>query len=288
MDCFQQDLHLIATDIIPIVRKSWRKAFANIQNNLKAIRDRGWDPYNFILLFDPVIRATMTEDMIEWEKDCGLFPLETKGYLHDVNYVEKGGKVYLKSVKHVDSSMSKLNFKGGAIAQHVASNIMTEVDRQIARERNQMMKTEGTTKRERILAIKKRMTAGKLVLDGRSYHLDMNVLKHVRSRRIEVQLEAVEKRRKADLEYLQQCYKATKVLEKYGNLDVRKWKRKEDIVTLLKPLKRTGDTAMPIKRADIERRYEDWKFRSRRTVEEDVVVMNLFENWKLDEEEQGN
>ena len=63
LDCFQQKLHLMKTDILPLVTKSWKKAFANILNNLKAIRARGWDPYNMVLLLDPSIRASMTEDL---------------------------------------------------------------------------------------------------------------------------------------------------------------------------------------------------------------------------------
>ena len=65
-------------------------------------------------------------------------------------------------------------------------------------------------------------------------------------------LEAIEKRRKIDLEYLQSCHLADKVIAKYGREDVSKWKRRIDIITVLKPLKRNGDGPMPTTRAAVE------------------------------------
>ena len=63
----QQRLHLIRTDILPLVTKCWPMAFGNVKNNQKAIVERGWNPYNRELLLNPVIRATMNEEMLSWE-----------------------------------------------------------------------------------------------------------------------------------------------------------------------------------------------------------------------------
>ena len=38
MDCLQHKLHLLKTDIIPLVRECWPLAFANVENNRKAIK----------------------------------------------------------------------------------------------------------------------------------------------------------------------------------------------------------------------------------------------------------
>ena len=72
---------------------------------------------------------------------------------------------------------------------------MTELDRQQARERNQRLREEGTTARQRIMSIMKRLTAGKLTTEGRHYHLDHNVLEFVRRRELHNDMEQCEKRR---------------------------------------------------------------------------------------------
>ena len=140
------------------------------------------------------------------------------------------------------------------------------------------------------MAIAKKMTAGKLVLEGRSHHLDGNVLEHVWKRRREQEVYKVEKRRKLDLEFKQNCHVADKVLKKYEGVQIKDWKRMNEIVAVLKPLKRDGDAAMPTKRSSVEERYHEWKFRSRKQLENDDIVNNLFEEWKRqndkDEEEE--
>ena len=73
MNTFQQKLHLLRTDIIPLVNYAFKGAFCNVGSNLKAISERGWSPYNRMLLLDPLIRANMTEDMMDWERRSRFF-----------------------------------------------------------------------------------------------------------------------------------------------------------------------------------------------------------------------
>lgn len=68
-----------------------------------------------------------------------------------------------------------LNFKDDIVAKHVANTIISEFDREQARERIKKLKTEGKSVRDRIMGISKRMAAGKLVLDGGSFILDNTV-----------------------------------------------------------------------------------------------------------------
>ena len=49
------------SDIIPIVNSAWSKSFANVENNVKAIRDRGWVPLTSTILQYPVILASKRE-----------------------------------------------------------------------------------------------------------------------------------------------------------------------------------------------------------------------------------
>ena len=288
LNCFQHELHLIKTDIIPLVNRAWSDRFTNVANNLKACAHRGWYPFNFFLLLNPVLRATMTEEMIHWESESGLFPSQ---YIQDgmnMCYVEEEfGKVSLKTVKSSGFDNVDMNFDGGAMAQHVANSVISEVDKQKARERNTKRKREGNHKRDRIMKIRKKLTAGKLVLEGGSHHLDMHVLDHVRRRRDEVEEAAIAKRRKNDFEYLKQCYFADKIMALYGHTNVKLWRRKEDIITYIKPLKNGDDKALPTWRSEAERRFHEWVGRQRCVVVDESEVMEMFEKW-LKEQSDGD
>ena len=122
-----------------------------------------------------------------------------------------------------------------------------------------------------------------MVLDGRSYHLDENVLEQIKRRRNEIIELTDAKRKKNDVEYLQSCFLADKIIEKYKGVDVTEWKRKEDIISVLKPLKVSGDIGMPSNRAGVEERYHEWQNRRRRIVDDDDEVMQLFDKWKQDQ-----
>lgn len=160
---FQSDLQLLKTDIIPLVNKTWPKAFCDVKANRKAIAERGWFPLNKNLLLNPIIRATMTEGMLKNEIERGIFPLQTRPELHDVEYVVTDWKVSIRQVSTVednDPSSYKLNFNKGALAQHCVNTIMSKIDRQNARTRNQQLRDKGLGQREQIMAINRRMTAG--------------------------------------------------------------------------------------------------------------------------------
>ena len=173
-----------------------------------------------------------------------------------------------------------MNFSSGAVARHVSSTIMTEVDQQEAREQNLQLREEGTTARERINAINRRMTAGRLTIEGRHYHLDQNVLDHVRRRQAQQDAEDGQKRRKEELHYLKLCYKADQALARQGgSLDVKKWSNLSDIATYIKPLKEPGDSTMPKKRNKLEQRFNSWLCRSRRQIVSDNNVSNDFREW---------
>ena len=143
----------------------------------------------------------------------------------------------------------------------------------------QQRKREGLSRRDRIMRIKKKLTAGKLVLDGGSHSLDCNVLDFVRRKRVETETVALAKRRKDDLEYMKSCIEADDIAKKYGDTHVSKWRRRDEIVTYIKPLKRAGDAAMPSSRSGVEERYHEWKDRSRRDIHPDNEVMAEYNLW---------
>ena len=170
----------------------------------------------------------MTEEMLQWERTCGLFgDLHIKEN-HDVKYVEdNNGRVNLKCSTSMSSA--PLNFKGGATSQYVACNVMAECDRQEAREMNLKRKLEGTTAVERLRKITKKLTSGKLMFDVRQSHLDYNVLTSMKKNFIAARDAEESKRRRAELNYLKLCYNADKAIGKHGNKDVATWNNKADI-----------------------------------------------------------
>ena len=146
LDTFQQNLHLIRTDILPLIRKSWLDGFGNVLNNCKAVAHCDWFPFNLILLLDPGLRATMTDDMVSWEIESGLFPSYILDATKDMVYVEDdNGNLMFKSVLVDKISKPSLNFGGGALAKHVANTVMGECDCQVAQERLLKHKSEGDT-----------------------------------------------------------------------------------------------------------------------------------------------
>ena len=207
----------------------------------------------------------MTQEMIDCEQESGLFPSWLLNENKEKTFVEdSNGAVSLCSIKNVDPKMKVLNFDRGCMAKYVADTVLGEVDRQESRERSQKRKREGETRRNRIMKIQKKLTAGKLVLQGGSHHLDHSVLEHVERRHREEAESLYARRERDELEYMKWCYKADQVIEMYGDIDVAKWKKKEHINAYLRPLKRNGDPAMPSTRKEAEQRYREWKDRQRR------------------------
>ena len=100
MEMCQQGLQLLRTDIIPLVNATWPQAFANVQNNKKALVERGWFPFNRNLLLNDIIRATITKEQIQREKDNGLCPskfYEEIDRKENLNF-EGGGVPYIVQV----------------------------------------------------------------------------------------------------------------------------------------------------------------------------------------------
>ena len=285
LDTLQHSMQLVKTDIIPLVRKCWPVGFANVRNNRKAIAERGWMPYTRVLLLHETLRSKMTESMMRRERNSNIFPLRRLPELFDLRYVNRNGTVTMEHVVHQDgtnNATSVLNFEAGSTARHVSNTIMNEVDRQRARERNQRNRAEGNTARERIMAITRRLTAGRLTTEGRHYHLNSDVLAHVTQNEIDNIQKDIEKRRKKDLHYLQLCFIADEAIARNGNINVLTWKKASDIAKYLRPLKHDDDGSMPTKRKELETKFRQWSDRERLHIVEDTVTNRRFEEWIID------
>ena len=132
------------------------------------------------------------------------------------------------------------------------------------------------------------MTAGKLVVEGGSFHLNEDVLQQVELRL----LQQVEKENRAKVrdesKYLIDCYKADRAFERNGTSDVSKWKKSADIVDFLRPLRNKDDKAMPTKRADLELRYFQWNQRRRSQNVYEREVHAIFNSWLQNENAKKN
>ena len=289
MNTFQQKLHLLRTDIIPLVNYAFKGAFCNVGSNLKAISERGWSPYNRMLLLDPLIRANMTEDMMDWERRSGFFSRKQLKTLHNVEMCVSNGTISIRNITHSNLRNTNLNFNGGPTAQYVSNTIMSSVDRQNARERNQKLKEEGTTAQERLDQISRKITAAKMTLDVRQYNLDHNIRDHCKRIVDNRNDEERRKRHRSELQYLKLCYKADEAIAKHSNNNnVNTWTTKSDITTYLRPLKRQGDSKMPTEKGELIKRYAMWKGRSRKDVTMDETVLESFNKWKEEEDAKKN
>ena len=218
------------------------------------------------LLLETVVRATVTEDMLKWERDCGLFSeSQINKYHSNLHYsTDENGAVTIQNCSNTTLDYGKdLNFNH-VTAQYVVNTIISEADRQEARERIQKAKTEGCTLRDRLRSINKKLTAGKMVLDLRKYHFDDHILNCVK-KSVETKKDIdASKMRREELQYMKLCFKADEVLKKHMNKNVEEWSSKIDIKTFLNPLKEKNDPKMPSGRNELIARYREQKHRNRK------------------------
>ena len=55
-----QDCSLKPTDLMPLMNIVWGKSFARVEQNKKALAERGWNHINYNLLTNSDLRAIMT------------------------------------------------------------------------------------------------------------------------------------------------------------------------------------------------------------------------------------
>jgi len=150
------DLGIMSTDIMVLVNQAWKRSFARVSENKKAVAERGWFPYNRILLDHPDLRATMTADECEDEK----FLSSESDDSQDISELTLDNM--LQDTHYYSRSRSKpqfLNLNGG-MGQHILTHIVREVDLQKARERIENEKKEGIRVKTMLKDLKKITAAG--------------------------------------------------------------------------------------------------------------------------------
>ena len=74
LDNFTQKLHIMRSDIIPLVNFAWPQAFCDVEGNRKAIADRGWYPYNRVSNLNRRRLYFMTQSLIGFNLIHSSFP----------------------------------------------------------------------------------------------------------------------------------------------------------------------------------------------------------------------
>jgi hypothetical protein len=266
---------LVPTDIIPLVVYSWKRSFAGVDTNKKAIYERGWYPLNRMLLLDPVLRETMTERDVQKEKEEGLNPMHDRELQQEFSdeqqatatSINQGPTMRVNNNSNVAShgtlegiNTHDINF-GNGLTQYYIKNIIRKTERERVLEKIQEDKKTDETFLEQLGRVN-RVSAGSLVKCG-SYVIGKDV-EEVMKKRIEIKRnERKEKKDKEEELYNKQRKDADLVIEKNKGKSVTDWTA-TDLKVLLKPEKMKEDGAMPQSKKELVGLYKKCVGRSTR------------------------
>lgn len=109
MEMNMKNINIKRNDIIPIINSAWSKSFACVENNLKAIRDRGWAPLSRKLLQHPEILSS--KRMAEEEEATATMgtTISSKSILSDLSFDDnsvdpKPNEIHISSHKYSESN----------------------------------------------------------------------------------------------------------------------------------------------------------------------------------------
>lgn len=142
------DSKLQPADAMLLMNEAWSTSFANVNANKRAICDRGWLPFNRILLHHPDIRATMTDEEKKLEKEQSWFSECMNDSIdNNANNAPSMNEQYLPTPAAQNNT--KLNFSNGCSATCLETLIQYN-DLHQARECINKRKNAGTTIKERL------------------------------------------------------------------------------------------------------------------------------------------
>ena len=244
------------TDMIPLINSAWKKSFARVRHNKKAIADRGWFPYNRNLLLHPDLRSTMTDQEKISEVDHPDIFLPQKKIV-DCQHGNCSISSHSNSTSHSqDHSAINLNFNNGT-ASFCLDALVQQHDLLKSRERIKNEQSKGLSVSEMLKKAKK-VTSGAVFKSGTN-RLGKDILEICKENTNKKVKQLKDKMKKAEKDYLEAKAKAEALLSQDGfNIDKCKG---SELKILLKPLKRTGDRAIPSKKKALRQLYDDWKNR---------------------------
>ena len=217
----------------------------------------------------------MTKQQLQHEEESGLFPTEKR----DQILIDNQDKRYMTESNTINP---EFNYEH-SLADYCLQTLTQEEDRQKSRERAFKNRQEGKTTAALVSDIRGKMTAGKLVIKGRTHALNMNVLEQARVEDKLKKEQRFKRKRKNEFLYLDYCARSDAAFERNGNSVelMKKWK-KVDVLDYIRPLKRADDGKMPTTKKRGLEVYQVWKDRKRRSV--DLVFREAYENSQVDAE----
>jgi len=242
-----EDSSLRSTDLMPLINFVWANSFARVEQNKKAIVDRGWNPLNYNLLTNSELRATMTiaEKLTESTKACLPFEFRPRNKVpNEVNNVQadiestvcsQQTSDYIYSSACLNSIIdtaattttsqqsSSLKFSTGMSAECLTALVSTKQLME-ARERIKKAKSDGEDLTTRLKAAK-RITAEFCWKKGTTY-LGKIIFEVCKVKQLKKRQEARDKMIKEEKTYLELKQKADAILasgkgiEKMSNKDL--------------------------------------------------------------------
>jgi hypothetical protein len=224
-------------DITYIVRQAWASSFARIDNNKKAIAERGWGPMNFNCLLHPEIEATRHQG------ELGSGNSNRRIGHQD----SRGEAIPSEPSQHVPAAELNLSqgLAGSLIDSILEARICDDARNGVNRKENRLKRVE--TALEVINAKKKRYSAG-LHVSAQRYLLGPDVLDDQEARQLEQQNKVSERLEKKLQEFraLKSKVTAIRALEKRTSGEDMTVAQLKTMVTWYK---RSGDLPIPATRA---------------------------------------
>ena len=266
-------LNLVRTDIVPIVNYAWQRSFSNVENNLKAIADRGWGPLNRILLsHHEIISSKITPTEVEENAI-------TSASISDISF-PNANKNDDKKVLIED-----LNFNSG-FAGKVIQTILQKAQRDQQILKNISLSNEKGCSFLSSMESAKKFTAGVIFKHGKCY-LDQDVLamaENAKQKKENQYKQKVSKHFIGHHEKMKQFDIAIKVFEQWESKNKTNVVKEKLPLKVIKPLvawkKQKTDAAMPSKLEPLLKRWEETKHRPDLTFEQSLRATSFFESYK--------
>ena len=280
------------TDVIPIVNYAWAHSFGRVTSNMKAIRDRGWNPLNRNLLLEPKLRSTMTEGDKQSEAaiipsqylpssaaisphgnptTTTLIPSTTTALVPASTAIDPTSAALVPTSTTLIAAYSEpkeyLNYRGGTAA-FCLDRIVQHNDLMESRERIKREYKDGKSIEKMIDEQKGAFSAGKAFSVG-LVRIGKTVFDRVTKHTEEMKKAEQKRNEAARLVMADMVKKANEVkaLGKEANaLTIAQ------IKVLLAPLKRKGDKALPSKKVDLLARLREWEGRGPLPAEEESLT----------------
>ena len=261
------NLKLVPTDAMILIRKAWDPSFGNIATNKKAIAERGWFPFNRMLLNHPEMRSAMTDAEIAEEKSNKLCSDGCNDGTNENKLMLDVSKAYLPSAASPETTA--FNFSDG-FSSACLDKMLQHADSHNARERIMKRQNGGIAIKDRLAKLPK-LSAGNFVKAGAN-RLGKDIF--------QLMVEQREEKERADKQKLDlirdEWQKALTACVEFANLlkPELAWTVK-DLEIALKALRRDKLEHMPKRKKDLMDLYQLWKDRRPMSVDEVVKSSSL-------------